>query len=75
VLIAGGGNNSSTAEIYTAATGSFTTTGSMEFGRAGHTATAQSQPSGVYAVLVVGGGSSDPIATAEIYAYSNVWDY
>jgi hypothetical protein len=75
VLIAGGGNNSSTAELYAASTGSFTMTGSMEFGRAGHTATALSLPSGVYAVLVVGGGSFNPIATAEIYAYGSVWDY
>jgi Kelch motif/Bacterial Ig-like domain (group 2) len=75
VLIAGGGNNSPTAEIYTPLPGSFAKTGSMEFGRAGHTATAQSQPSGVYVVLVVGGGSFNPIATAELYAYGNVWDY
>jgi hypothetical protein len=75
VLIAGGGNNSSTAELYNPTTGSFSTTGSMEFGRAAHTATAQSQPSGVYSVLVVGGGSSEPIATAETYTYGSVWDY
>jgi Galactose oxidase, central domain len=75
VLIAGGGNNSPTAEIYTPLPGSFAKTGSMEFGRAGHTATAQSQPSGVYVVLVVGGGSFNPIATAELYAYGDVWDY
>jgi hypothetical protein len=75
VLIAGGGNNSSTAELYNASTGSFTKTGSMEFGREGHTATALSLPSGIFTVLVVGGGSFDPIATAETYAYGSVWDY
>jgi len=75
VLVAGGGNNSATAEIYNATTGSFSATGSMEFGRAGHTATALSLPSGIYTVLVVGGGSADPIATAETYSYGSVWDY
>jgi Big-like domain-containing protein/galactose oxidase-like protein len=75
VLIAGGGNNSATAELYNVTTGSFTATGSMEFGRAGHTANALSLPYGIYTVLVVGGGSSDPIATAEVYAYGSVWDY
>jgi Bacterial Ig-like domain (group 2) len=76
VLIAGGGNNSSTAELYDpTSTGSFTKTGGMEFGRAGHTATHLTLPSGIYCVLVVGGGSSNPIATAEIYAYGSVWDY
>jgi hypothetical protein len=75
VLVTGGGNNISTAELYEPSTGSFTQTGSMEFGRSGHTATAQAQPSGVYSVLVAGGGSFDPLSTAEIYAYGSVWDY
>jgi hypothetical protein len=74
VLVAGGGNNSPTAELYNPSTGTFTKTGSMEFGRAGHTATALSLPSGVFCVLVVGGGSFNPIATAEVYAYGDVWD-
>ena len=47
VLIAGGGNNSSTAELYDLTPGSFTKTGGMEFGRAGHTATAMSLPDGI----------------------------
>lgn len=75
MLVAGGGNNSPTAELYDPSAGSFTATGSMELGRAGHTATALSTPSGVYCVLVVGGGSFNPVATAEIYTYGNVWDY
>jgi hypothetical protein len=75
VLVAGGGNNSPTAEVYDPSAGSFTKTGSMEFGRAGHTATALTTPAGVYCVLVVGGGSFNPIATAEIYTYGDVWDY
>jgi hypothetical protein len=75
VLIAGGGNNSATAELYDPSPGTFSKTGSMEFGRAGHTATALTQPSGVYCVLVVGGGSFNPIATAETYTYGSVWDY
>src|SRR5580698_827095 len=75
VLIAGGGNNSATAELYDPSTGTFSKTGSMEFGRAGHTATALSMPDGIYCVLVVGGGSFNPIATAETYAYGDVWDY
>ena len=75
VLITGGGNNSATAELYNATTGFFTATGSMQFGRAGHTAIALSLPSGIFSVLVVGGGSFDPIATAETYAYGSVWDY
>ncbi len=75
VLIAGGGDNSSTAEIYDPSTGSFSKTGSMEFGRSGHTATPMTESSGIYIVLVVGGGSFNPIATAEIYTYGSVWDY
>jgi len=75
VLVAGGGNNSPTAELYDPSTSSFTRTGNMEFGRSGHTATAMTPPSGIYCVLVVGGGSLNPIATAEIYAYGSVWDY
>ena len=75
VLVAGDGNNSPTAEVYDPSAASFTITGSMEFGRAGHTATALTTPAGVYFVLVVGGGSFNPIATAEIYTYGNVWDY
>jgi hypothetical protein len=75
VLVAGGGNNSPTAELYDPSTSSFTRTGNMEFGRSGHTATAMTPPSGIYCVLVVGGGSLNHIATAEIYAYGSVWDY
>jgi len=74
VLIAGGGNNSATAELYDLTPNSFTKTGGMEFGRAGHTATAMSQPDGIFCVLVAGGGSFNPIATAETYAYGDVWD-
>ena len=74
VLIAGGGNNSATAELYDLTPNSFTKTGGMEFGRAGHTATAMSLPDGIFSVLVVGGGSFNPIATAETYAYGDVWD-
>jgi hypothetical protein len=74
VLIAGGGNNSATAELYDLTPNSFTKTGGMEFGRAGHTATAMSLPDGIFCVLVVGGGSLNPIATAETYAYGDVWD-
>jgi hypothetical protein len=75
VLVAGGGNNSATAELYDPSAGTFSMTGSMEFGRTGHTATAMNTPSGFYCVLVVGGGSFDPIASAEVYAYGSVWDY
>jgi hypothetical protein len=74
VLIAGGGNNSATAELYDPSTGTFSKTGGMEFGRAGHTATAMSLPDGIFCVLVVGGGSFNPIATAKTYAYGDVWD-
>ena len=74
VLIAGGGNNSATAELYDLTPNAFTQTGGMEFGRAGHTATAMSLPDGIFCVLVVGGGSFNPIATAETYAYGDVWD-
>ena len=74
VLIAGGGNSSATAELYDLTPNSFTKTGGMEFGRAGHTATAMSLPDGIFCVLVVGGGSFNPIATAETYAYGDVWD-
>jgi len=74
VLIAGGGNNSATAELYDLTPNSFTKTGGMEFGRAGHTATAMSLPDGSFCVLVIGGGSSNPIVTAETYSYGDVWD-
>jgi hypothetical protein len=75
VLVAGGGNNSATVEIYSPSTGYFSQTGGMEFGRAGHTATAVLLQSGIYCVLVVGGGSFNPIATAETYEYATIWDY
>jgi hypothetical protein len=63
VLIAGGGDDNSTAELYDPAIRSFSITGGMEVGRSGHSATLL--PSG--SVLVVGGGQYVGIATAELY--------
>jgi hypothetical protein len=63
VLIAGGGSEDSTAELYDPATGSFSITGGMEVGRSGHSATMLSNGS----VLVVGGGSFRGLASSELY--------
>jgi hypothetical protein len=63
VLVAGGGDENSTAEFYDPATGSFSTTGGMEIGRSGHTATLL--PNG--SVLVAGGGIFAGLASAELY--------
>ena len=62
VLVAGGGGENSTAEIYDPATGSFSTTSGMEIGRSGHTATLL--PNG--SVLVAGGGILAGMASAEL---------
>jgi hypothetical protein len=76
VLIAGGGDDNSTAELYVPTTNSFTTTGGMEIGRSGHTATLLSTDIVGGVVLVVGGGSFVPIATAELFFEDgNFWDY
>ena len=63
VLVAGGGDENSTAEVYDPATGSFSITGGMEIGRSGHTATLL--PNG--SVLVAGGGIFAGLASAELY--------
>jgi len=63
VLVAGGGDENSTAEVYDPATGAFSITGGMEIGRSGHTATLL--PNG--SVLVAGGGIFDGLASAELY--------
>jgi hypothetical protein len=63
VLVAGGGEDNSTAEVYDPATGSFSITGGMEIGRSGHTATLL--PNG--SVLVAGGGIFAGLASAELY--------
>jgi hypothetical protein len=63
VLVAGGGDDNSTAEIYDPATASFSITGGMETGRSGHTATLLSNGS----VLVAGGGIFNGLASAELY--------
>jgi hypothetical protein len=63
VLIAGGGKDNSTAEVYNEASGLFSITGGMEVGRSGHTATLLSDGS----VLVVGGGEFAGLASAEVY--------
>jgi hypothetical protein len=76
VLIVGGGNDSSTAEIYDPTTGSFKIAGGMEVGRSGHSATSLSTDIVGGVVLVVGGGSSVPLASAELfYEDGNFWDY
>ncbi|OYV72915.1 MAG: hypothetical protein B7Z74_04740, partial [Deltaproteobacteria bacterium 21-66-5] len=68
VLIAGGQDNSSTilssAEIYSAASGVFATTGPMTTAREQHTATRL--PSGD--VLITGGKGASILASAEIYS-------
>jgi hypothetical protein len=61
VLVAGGGD--STAELYDPTSASFSTTGAMETERAGHSATLLLNGK----VLVLGGGSFFPLATAELY--------
>jgi hypothetical protein len=63
VLVAGGGEENSTAEVYDPTNRSFSFTGGMEVGRSGHTATLL--PNG--AVLVAGGGIFAGLATAELY--------
>jgi hypothetical protein len=63
VLVAGGGEENSSAEVYDPATGSFSFTGEMEIGRSGHTATLLSNGS----VLVAGGGIFAGLASAELY--------
>jgi len=77
-LITGGGLDSSTAELYDPTTGSFSITGGMEVGRIGHSATLLPRGSGLTgSVLVIGGGTFSPIATAELYAPAGNgnWDY
>jgi hypothetical protein len=71
VLIAGGGDDNSTAELYDPTTGSFSTTGGMEVGRSRHSATLL--PGG--SVLVIGGGSYVGIASAELYQEKGAFDY
>ena len=61
VLVAGGGDNLATAELYDPATGTWTFTGSLNAGRGAHTAALLSDGK----VLVAGGG--DNLATAELY--------
>src|SRR5262249_16712512 len=68
VLVAGGVNNTNTAqasaELYDPSTGSWTTTGSMSVARDSHTATLL--PNGQ--VLVAGGqGNRGAVASAELY--------
>jgi Bacterial Ig-like domain (group 2)/Galactose oxidase, central domain len=76
VLIAGGGDDNSTAELYNPTTSSFSITGGMEVGRSGHSATLLQTDIVGGIVLVVGGGSFVPIATAELFFEDgNFWDY
>jgi hypothetical protein len=76
ILVAGGGDNNSTAELYDPTTSSFSIAGGMEVGRSGHTATSLSTDIVGGVVLVVGGGSLAPIASAELfYEDGNFWDY
>jgi hypothetical protein len=76
VLIAGGGDDNSTAELYDPTTSSFEITGGMEIGRSRQSATSLSTDIVGGVVLVVGGGSSVPLATAELfYEDGNFWDY
>jgi hypothetical protein len=76
VLIAGGGADNSTAELYDPTTRSFSIAGGMQVGRSGHSATLLSNDIAGGVVLVVGGGSFVPLATAELfYEDGNFWDY
>src|SRR5262245_59721603 len=70
VLVAGGGGGSTT-ELYTPATGTWTTTGSLITGRVDHTATLLTDGR----VLVAGGnGDHGPLASAEIYdPVTGIW--
>jgi hypothetical protein len=54
------------AELYDPSSGTFTTTGDMTAGRAGHTAT----PLSTGKVLITGGAYGDAASTAELYDYS-----
>jgi hypothetical protein len=63
VLVAGGGDENSTAEVYDPVAGAFSINGGMEIGRSGHTATLL--PNG--SVLVAGGGIFAGLASAELY--------
>ena len=60
VLVAGGGSNPSTAELYDPSTGSFTATGTMQTGRVAHTATLLQNGK----TLLAGG---DGTGSAELY--------
>jgi len=78
VLLAGGGDESSTAELYDPATGSYRITGGMEVGRVGHSATLLPSGSNLAgSVLVIGGGTFSPVASAELYGGAGKvgWDY
>jgi hypothetical protein len=61
VLIAGG--ETSSAELYNPATGTFTATGSMTTSRTGHTATLLNNGT----VLITGGSSPGILSSAELY--------
>ena len=68
VLVAGGGGDLASAELYDPSSGSWTATGNMNGVRGGHTATLLRDGK----VLVVGGGdgtvtSWGPLASAELY--------
>jgi hypothetical protein len=63
VLVAGGGDDNSTAEVYDPATAAFSFAAGMGIGRSGHTATLL--PDG--SVLVAGGGVFVGLASTELY--------
>jgi hypothetical protein len=76
VLVSGGSDDNPTAELYDPTTSSFSIAGGMEVGRSGHSATLLSTDIVGGVVLVVGGGSFVPLATAELfYENGNFWDY